>query len=145
MNKKIIAGFLVVVIAGVSFYGGMAYAKSSAPARGQFTNGQFMGGQNRTGGLRAAGSAGSIAFGEIVSKDATSVTVKTQDGSSKIVLVSASVKVTKSVEGSLDDLVAGENVSIVGTTNKDGSLTAQSVQIRPAGSVPTGVVRKLGQ
>ena len=147
MNKKIIAGLVVVVIAGVSFYSGVAYGKNAGSTRGQFAvpNGQFTGGQNRVGGARGAVNGGGIAFGEIVSKDATSMTIKTQDGSSKIVLVSASVKVTKSADGSLSDLVVGENVSITGTANKDGSLTAQSVQVRPAGSVPAGVVRKLGQ
>lgn len=141
MNNKIIAGVVgVVIIAGGAFYGGMVYGKSSVPTRGG--NGQFVAGANgaRATGIRG-GMNGGFTAGEIISKDATSITIKMQDGSTKIALVATSTQVMKSSAGSLSDLTTGMNVTITGTANSDGSVTAQSVQIRPVGSAPIGGVR----
>lgn len=132
MSNKIIAGVVgVVIIAGATFYGGMVYGKSGVPTRGG--NGQFVAGAN---GVRVAGARGGMnggfTAGEIISKDATSITIKMQDGSTKIVLIATSTQVMKSSTGSLSDLTTGTNVTISGNANSDGSITAQSVQIRPA-------------
>jgi hypothetical protein len=136
MNTKILGGIVTaLVIAGGSFYGGMAYAKSTTPSRGQFTaNGQFAGatGANRTG-MRTGG----FTAGQILSKDATSITIKMQDGSTKIILIGSSTQIMKTSTGSQDDLAAGTEVTVTGSANSDGSITAQSVQIRPAGALPT--------
>ena len=142
MNTKIIAGVVgVIIIAGAAFYGGMTYANSQVPARGQFGNGQFTGnGQipGGPGGGARAGVNGGFTAGEIIAKDKTSITIKTQDGSTKIVLVGSSAQIMKSAAGSVEDLATGVQVTVMGTTNSDGSVTAESVQIRPAGSVPFG-------
>lgn len=135
MNKKIIAGVVTVVLLGGSFYAGMVYGKSGMPARSQFGNGQFTGNLNGMGGMRS-GMGGGFTAGEIISKDATSITIKMQDGSTKIVLISDSTQVMKTAAGSSEDLSIGANVTVTGTTNSDGSVTGQSVQIRPAGSAP---------
>lgn len=137
MNKKIIAGVVAVVLLGGSFYGGMVYGKSGTPARGQFGNGQFPGNPAGMGGMRTS-MGGGLTAGEIISKDATSITIKMQDGSTKIVLVSDSTQIMKTSTGSSGDLSVGTTVTITGTANSDGSITGQSVQIRPAGSVPLG-------
>lgn len=137
MNKKTLIGAIVLalLIGGGAFYGGMTYAKAGGPARaGNFT-GQFMGGTaNRTGGA-AARTGGGFTAGQIISKDATSITIKMQDGSTKIVLIGDSTQVMKSANGTIADLSTGITVTITGTTNSDGSVTAQSVQIRPAGAI----------
>lgn len=122
----------VVMVGGISFYGGMTYAKSNssaagaAGARGQFAAGQFA---TRTG----TRGAGGFTTGAILSKDATSATVKLQDGSTKIVLFGTSTQIMKTSAGGLSDVTAGTNVVVTGTSNSDGSITAQSIQIRPAG------------
>ncbi|MES2135069.1 MAG: hypothetical protein V4449_02425 [Patescibacteria group bacterium] len=144
MNKKIIVGIVVVVLLAGSFYGGMVYGKSSTPVRGQFGNGQFSGNPAGMGGMRA-GMGGGLTAGEIISKDATSVTIKMQDGSTKIVLIGESTQVMKTSAGSADDLSVGTNVAVTGTTNSDGSITGQSVQIRPAGSAPLGGTPPIAQ
>ena len=137
MNKKIIAGIVAVVLVGGSFYAGMVYGKSITPARGQFGTGQFMGNAAGMGGTRT-GMGGGLTAGEIISKDATSITIKMQDGSTKLVLIGSTTQILKTTEGSSGDLSVGTTVAVTGTANSDGSVTGQSVQIRPAGSVPLG-------
>ncbi|MEQ1500047.1 MAG: hypothetical protein ABL917_01590 [Parcubacteria group bacterium] len=134
MNKKII--ITVVVMVCVALYGGFIYGKSKTPLRGQFANGQFPGNQN---GPRGTGMMnGGFTMGEIIFKDATSVTIKMQDGSTKIALIATSTQVMKSTSGTFSDLNIGTNITISGTSNSDGSVTAQSVQIRPLGSTTLG-------
>lgn len=137
MNNKIILGIVGLVLIVVAFYGGMTYAKSKVPSRGQFGNGQFVAnGQLTGGGMRSGMNGGGFTSGEIISKDASSITIKMQDGSTKIVLVSGSTQVMKSTSGSLADLSTGTNVVITGSANSDGSITSQSIQIRPASTTP---------
>jgi hypothetical protein len=125
MNKKniIIGVILAVLIVVGSFYGGMKYGQSHRSlAQGNFSNMQ----------RRGAGSqAGNFVTGQIINQDAQSITVKLNNGGSKIVFFSDNTKVSKTADGTLSDLQAGEGVTVTGTTNPDGSVTAQSIQIRP--------------
>lgn len=134
MMRKYLPIAIVIIVVGVSaFYGGMRYGQGtnnqSASLMANF-RGQA-GGQFRGNGQGLA--SGNFAGGQIIAKDANSITVKLQDGSSKIVFVSDSTQITKSAQGSLNDLAVGENITVAGTANSDGSITSQSIQIRPAG------------
>lgn len=130
MKNGIIAGAVVVAVA-VGFFGGTKYQSSkTASLGGQFAQGNF----------RRAGNAqgqGGVVAGQIVAHDSNSITVQMRDGSSKIVFLSASTKVSKSVDGSAADLAQQKEVTITGTANADGSITAQSIQIRPAMPSPS--------
>lgn len=134
MNKKYIVLCVIsaLIIAGGSFYGGTLYAKSKTPfTRGNLEarigqDGRQMG---QLGGNMRNVSGGFIA-GEIISKDATSVTVKLQNGGSKIIFLGDTTQVSKSTNGTVNDLVVGTQITVTGTANSDGSVTAQSVQIR---------------
>jgi hypothetical protein len=88
------------------------------------------------GGIGARGSRGGIGggfiSGEVVSKDDTTITLKLKDGGSKIVFLSGSTEIMKSTQGTAQDISVGTQVSANGTSNSDGSVTAQMVQIRPA-------------
>lgn len=129
--KKIIPIIIViaVVVGAGSFYGGMVYGKAqaaqSAGASAQRNNrGQF--------GGNFSGRSGGMTSGSIIAKDDTSITLKTRDGGSKIVLYSDQTEVSKFVAGAMSDLAVGDNVTVAGTANKDGSITAQTIQQRPA-------------
>ncbi len=135
MNQKhyIIIVALLIIVGGGAFYGGMKYGQSLTPARGQF------GGRGGAGGNfpgRNFGAGMSAVTGQVVSKDDKSITVQGRDGSDKIVLYTATTTVGKTVSGSSSDLDQGQQVTAVGTTNSDGSVTAQSIQIRPAMMFP---------
>ena len=138
MKNKIVAIIIgVVVIGGGAFYGGMQYAKAGTPTRG--ANGarsaQFGG---TAGGRNGQGGPGGFTGGQIIAKDDKSITVQSRDGSSKIVFVNTNTPVMKSVAGSVSDLKSGEQITVIGTANSDGSITADSLQIRPATSTPRG-------
>jgi hypothetical protein len=129
-NKSIVTLIVVALVAlGIGFYGGVQYqlSKSGNTKMAGNVQGGFPGGsgQPRTG--KTGGSQ--PVSGEITAVDSSSVTVKTQDGSSKIVLFSSSTKVNKTSEGSKSDLVKGEQVMVIGTTSTDGTVTAQSISV----------------
>lgn len=134
-----------VIVGGGAFYGGMQYGKQfvaptqddrqnfrdlSADERQQRMQ-QF--GQGMPGGSGARpGNRGGIVSGEVLAKDAASLTVKLRDGGSKIVLFSSSTEIGKLMQGTVNDVRVGEQVIVNGSANADGSVTAQSIQIRPS-------------
>lgn len=148
-NSQIVMGVgIAVVVGALGFFGGMKYQESKAP---MFRNGQFA--QTFQGGERSGSGQtrmttrafGGATMGEITSLDDTSMTVKLQDGSSKIVNLSGSTTYNKAAEGSKSDLKVGDRVAAIGTPSSDGSVTAQSIQINPqmrimpaGGNGPTG-------
>lgn len=136
MNRKHLLAVLVgiLVVGGAAFYGGMTYAKGQTPKLPQGFEGQvgqFMG--QMGAGAQGTRTGGGFSSGEIISSDANSITIKLQNGSTQIVLMGTSTEVLKSSESSLSDLSAGTSVVVTGSTNSDGSLTAQSIQVRPVG------------
>lgn len=126
MHKKIkIIGLIImlVLVSGGSFYGGMLY--KTHQLQGQRTG--LMG--SRTSNRFTAGA--NFISGDITARDAQSITVKMRDGSSRIIFYSTTTDVGKFTAGSMDDLQIGKTVMVNGKTNSDGSVTAQSIQIRP--------------
>ncbi|MBU1348551.1 hypothetical protein KJ781_00590 [Patescibacteria group bacterium] len=139
--QKLIVPFIIatLVIGGGAFYGGMLYGKASitkdAQARTFGQNAMRGTGTVPTGDaqrMRIAGGAGMPA-GEVLSKDDTTLTLKLADGGSNIVFISPSTTVTTMAEGSMDDVVVGSNVLIMGTSDASGNMTAKTVQLRPDG------------
>ena len=125
-NKILIGGLVLVVL---SFYGGMRYVQSQIPVR----NGVLTFGQNGTrANARGAFNSTGNTNGEIISKDSTSVTLITRDGSSKIIFLSNTTPIMKTVLGSPSDIVVGKEIIVMGTANADGSITAKNIQIQQA-------------
>jgi len=135
-NKKIIIAVVVcLLISGISFWGGTKYAKGSNPSISrQGSDFQGQGGQRM--GSRG-GIMNGITSGTVVSKDDKSLTVElhsanTDGSSSKIIFFSPVTKIDKTVSGAVADISVGSQVSITGDANTDGSINANSIQIRSA-------------
>jgi hypothetical protein len=133
MNTKslIITIVVAVVFAGAGFFGGMTYQKSK---RVTFPSGNAAFNRNgitNTGTQRLGGTRNGMqpVSGEITAIDTKSVTVKTNDGSSKIIIFSGTTMFNRTTEGTVSDLKNGEKVMIFGTTNSDGSVTAQNISV----------------
>lgn len=116
----------------------MQYQKGQrTTAFGQLGNGQF-GLRGVSGAVGARGRGGNGAAGTILSVDTNSITVKLADGSSKIVLLTASTSINKATTAAVSDLTVGERVAAFGATNTDGSITATNVQLNPVMRGPGG-------
>ena len=132
-NKIIVLAIVgVVVISGGSFYAGIKYVGANISQSRNFAGagqvGQFKTGQNGAEGRGRQTMGGAVA-GQIIAKDDKSITVKLQNGGSKIVFFSQATNVVKNVFGSVDDLVMNENVVVSGSANSDGSVNAQFIQL----------------
>src|SRR5258708_3399509 len=131
--KPLYVIILIIVFAGAAFYGGMQYQKSQTSAgfaRGGFGGGQGAGGRFGGGFGGGQGANGMMPVrGQVVSASDKTVTVKLMDGSSKIVNLTGKTTISKTTTGSSSDLKSGDTVTALGTTNSDGSVTAQTVLI----------------
>lgn len=141
---------MAVVALVIGFGAGYFFPHAAGP-RGQLMAGGPNGG-NGVYQIRGAGgktlNGGNAVVGTVIAKDATSITLQlggpnassTNGGTSgtKIVLYGPSTQVGEFTTGSTNDIQVGQDVVITGSTNSDGSMTADSVQIRPAGSPVRG-------
>lgn len=127
-NSIAITVFVAAIVGAAAFYGGMQYQKSKTPS---FAGGQFggAGGQGMMRQRQGNFQGMRPVNGDIISQDDKSITVKMQDGSSKIVILSAQTTINKASTGSKADLKTGERVVAFGTANADGSITAQNISI----------------
>jgi len=150
MKKILPIVIIAVIVAAGSFFAGMKYGQSKNS--GAFSQRGFQNfdnlsaeerqqrvqqmGANVGGRIRMGQEGGGFAGGEIISKDDKSITVKVPDGGSKIVFFSDTTEIGKFVDGTPSDLEVGKTVTVIGKTNEDGSITAQSIQMRPAMEIP---------
>lgn len=126
-NIYIIPVLLIIIFSGLSFFAGTKYQQSKLP---NFANRDFRQPMVGAGANRQRSGGGQI-MGEIISQDDKSVTVKLADGSSKIILLSSTTSINKASQASSADLKVGEKIAVFGTTNTDGSVTAQNIQLNP--------------
>ena len=144
LNKKtivIIAAALIVVSGITGFLIGKNTAKPKFNKNQIGLNGQFPG--NNLGGSRITrgGNFGGTGMfqGEVLSKDASGITLKLNDGGSKVIIVPESANVYKMGKAAINDIEVGQSVSISGKQNEDGSVECRSIQIQekaPANQAP---------
>lgn len=128
-NSIIITVIVALVVGGGTFFGGMKYQQGKQPS---FMRQGGTGAQGtRTGTNSRMGTGFRPVNGEILSADDKSITVKLQDGSSKIVLISDNTSINQASQATKNDLKVGVKVAVVGQQNSDGSVTAQNIQINP--------------
>lgn len=137
-----IVGALVLLVAGF----GVGYAAanltatpaSNAAVRG---NGVFGGNFGPGASFRTRGGGfGGGASGTIGSLTADQMTITTASGGSRIVLLTPSTTVTQvsATTKAVTDLTNGETVTVIGTANPDGSVTATRVIIGDVGVLGGG-------
>lgn len=128
-----------VVLAVVAFAGGFAVADATGSRGvgagvnpGGDTGGQGLGpgasGRPRNGfGGGASGTVGSVS--------ADQMTITTQSGGSRIILLTPTTAVTAvtAATKATSDITSGKTVTVVGTSNPDGSVTATRVIIGDVG------------
>lgn len=138
----IVVVVVVLVVAAGSFYGGMTYGKSQASAAtpagfpgfdGQGAPRDFQGfrGQGQNGA--ADGVQPGSTFGQIESIDGNTLSITDRNGNPVTVQVTDTTLIEKNASVSVSDLATGDTVIISGSDNTDGSITARSVQVAPAG------------
>ncbi len=127
-NKYLIAA-IAVIFGGAGFFVGTKYqqGKPNEFSRNLPENIEQMRDQMEHGAN--GNSRLTTVRGEIISMDNSSVTVKLNDDSSKIIILADSTGINKSEEGSIEDLSEGTEVMVMGQTNSDGSVTASNIQI----------------
>ena len=138
MKKTIPIFIAIVILVGAgAFYDGMKYGqnKSSTPQNFQYMTEEerqqlFASGQRAVRMVNRDGQASDrFSNGEIIAKDGQTITVKSQDNSSKIVFYSESTNIQKSTNGTTEDLQIGQQITVSGTDNSDGSIAAQNIQL----------------
>lgn len=117
----------------VGFFAGMQFSNyQRQQSRGNYA---AQGGNNGTGngqfGTRNGASRRPGVSGDVISLDTNSATVKLQDGSTKIVILTSSTNYVNTSTASKNDLKVGQRINAFGTVNSDGSLTASNVQLNP--------------
>ncbi|MFZ3019942.1 MAG: hypothetical protein WA051_00225 [Minisyncoccia bacterium] len=123
-EKKI--GFYVlgaIIILIIVFFAGTKFAVKTAQNQSEVL-------QNTMGARGFVRGASGTILGTVIKKDDQSITLQSQDGSTKIIFLSGSTQITKTVNGTISDVAIGGTVSVSGTSNTDGSINGQTVQLR---------------
>jgi hypothetical protein len=94
------------------------------------------GGTSGTGGTFTRG--GGFTSGSIISKDANSITVKDSSGNTHTVYYSSTTTISKTSDVTSDALTVGQDVTVTGTSNSDGSETATRILLGAAGAFGPG-------
>ncbi|MFO0703750.1 MAG: hypothetical protein U0525_03435 [Patescibacteria group bacterium] len=157
MNKHITTNIIIGVVSILVGFGIGTQYSSLTNANNNLQSSQFgnrMMQRNGTGQFNQQNGSGTRntmrggfrpVFGEVISADDTSLTVKMSDGSTKIVILTDKTVASTQKEAAIKDIKTGEKISVIGTEGTDGTYTAQSIQINPvmrAGMMPSGSPQK---
>lgn len=136
--KPLAVVIIAILAAGAGFFGGTKYQQAARQqTRGDVMR-QSQNGANGQQGTRRM--IGRPVVGEVLKTDGKTMTVKMADGTSRIVVLSASTTYSKTAEGAAGDIAVGATVGVFGADNTDGSMTAQNVQLNPSFRMGGGTV-----
>ena len=149
-NQIISILILLIVVGGAAFFGGTKYQQKKTISQfGQRMANNTNVGQQGTGrgaanstGVGKGGNGFNQTIGEISKIDENSITIKTNDGGSKIILISDSTIFRKSTDATKTDLIVGDKIAVMGDTNTDGSLTGKNIEINPHVATITPAVKQ---
>ena len=139
-----VAGALVIAVVG--FAAGFAVANATSSHEHDAANGSAARGSSaraptarasaRTRRVARAGASAATRPGPSAPSSADQMTVTTQNGSARVVLLTPTTKVTEvsSATKTVTDIASGTTVTVVGTANPDGSVTATNVVIGDIGA-----------
>jgi hypothetical protein len=148
-KKFILPVSLSLVFLIIGFASGVLFQKNQFKTSfsnrvGQFQMGEGIGnraggrnnqngqGQGNGTGLRNGAGSGAT-FGEVTKIEDGSITIKTIDGGSKIILISDLTVFNKSTSVAKTELKVGSQVRVDGTTDTNtGSVTGKTIEIDPA-------------
>jgi hypothetical protein len=148
--KIILAVVVILAVAGGSFYVGTVYARNQIQSQFAARAGGFpgAGGANGQPGAfvfqgdgpngQRGNQQGGMTFGTIEQIGDGTLTIKDQNGKETQVKVTDTTLIEKNASVSLSDLTEGETVIVSGSPAADGSITARSVQVAPAGRFGPG-------
>lgn len=146
MNNLTVGLIAVIAVLG-GFYGGFRYesgkvATAAAAAPAATPNPARNGGGNFPGGGGAGGAGGGFAGGRnagtITNITATGFTLHGANGTDTKVTFAPNATVRKTVTGQVTDLQNSVTVTVTGTRDAAGNLTATAITIVPAPSASPG-------
>lgn len=137
--KKYLTHILWAVAVVAALAGGITYGKNSAAANA--AGGQRGTATGFTRGVNGVRGGGGFAAGSVTAKDAQSITLQLPNGNSEVVFYSPSTSIIKPSPASINDVAVGTNVTVGGTQNSDGSVTADTIQIRVGTTTMPGAPR----
>ena len=134
MMKKILPIVIAIfIIAGGTFYCGMKYTEYKKDPRLLFSEErqQFFQENTERNSVREMQRLPDSGFfaGEVINKDEQSLTVKMPNNESRIIFFSSATEISKTAEGSMEDIEIGRQITLNGDKNSDGSYTAKTIQI----------------
>lgn len=132
---KVTLGLIGAVLLAGGFVGGIAVGKhnssstssNASPGGGTRTRGGYPGYGGANGGTGGGtGNRGGVT-GTVTAVNGSTITVTDRTGKSVTVDTSPQTTVTIGKSGAVSDLTTGSQVTVIGTTDSSGTVTARSV------------------
>ena len=118
LPKLIISGLILLILCGLSFWGGISYQKghtTNATAQGGTTAGAF-GGRFRGGARPTIGTVSTVSSSSLV--------VQTQDGTTKTFTLTSTTEVTDNgASSSVSNIQSGDTVAVIVSTSNTNQAT----------------------
>jgi hypothetical protein len=137
---SLVLNIILISVALIIGFGiGILVQRSHSPfSQTRAKNGQFQMGDrdsnsktigNNQGSLNGGPSGQNNASGEVTKIDDSSITIKTPNGGSKLIMISDSTTYKQLADSDKSKLQVGSQVIIDGESNSDGSITGKTISI----------------